>query len=151
MSNFRFRLQSIMRLRVRERDKAGQALQQAQLAKQKLLDQMGEIQEESDRQIAVRSAASLGPVDIQRVIDAQRYQLTLAENIHSIQENVKLIEQEIDKRRAKLVVCEQEVKVLEKLEEKQRSAWLAEEESRAQARLDEWGSFQHFRRSEARG
>lgn len=140
-----------MRLRVRERDKAGQALQQAQLAKQKLLDQMGEIQEESDRQIAVRSAASLGQVDIQRVIDAQRYQLTLAENIHSIQENVKLIEQEIDKRRAKLVVCEQEVKVLEKLEEKQRSAWLAEEESRAQARLDEWGSFQHFRRSEARG
>ena len=146
MSNFRFRLQSIMRLRVRDRDKAGQALQQAQLAKQKLLDQIREYQEESDCQISVRSAASLGQVDIQRVIDAQRYQLTLAESIRSLEANIGLIDQEIEKRRAKLVVCEQEVRVLEKLEEHQRTAWEAEEAVRGQARLDEWASFQHFQR-----
>lgn len=146
MSNFRFRLQSIMRLRVRERDKAGQALQQAQLAKQKLLDQARAIQEESDRQITVRSAASLGQVDVQRVIDAQRYQLTLAESIRSLEGNITLIDEEIEKRRARLVVCEQEVRVLEKLEENQRDAWEAEQALRSQGRLDEWASHRHFQR-----
>ena len=135
-----------MRLRVRERDKAGQAHQQAQLAKEKLLGQIRDYQEESDRQVSVRSAASLGQVDIQRVIDAQRYQLTLAESIRSLEGNVALIEQEIEKRRARLVICEQEVRVLEKLEEHQRTAWEAEQAARGQARLDEWSSFQHFQR-----
>ena len=135
-----------MRLRVRERDKAAQALQQAQLAKQKLLNQVREHQHESDQQISVRSAASLGHVDIQRVMEAQRYQLTLAELIRGIERNVALVEQEIEKRRAKLVVCEQELKALEKLEEHQRSAWEAEQAVRDQARLDEWGSFRHFQR-----
>lgn len=146
MSNFRFRLQSIMRLRVRERDKAAQALQQAQMARQKLLDQVREYQEESDKQTSVRSSASLGHVDIQRVIEAQRYQLTLAESIRGINGNIALIDQEIEKRRARLVVCEQEVKALEKLKEHQHSAWHAEQSVRDQARLDEWASFQHFQR-----
>ena len=146
MSSFRFRLLSIMRLRVRERDKAAQSLQQAQLAKQKLLDQIRELEEEIASLASVRSAASIGHVDIQRVIDAQRYQLTLLENIRSIQSNIALVDQELEKRRAKLVVCEQEVRALEKLEDKQRIAWDAEQAQRDQSRLDEWASFQHFKR-----
>src|SRR5690349_12179354 len=105
-----------MRLRVRERDKAAQSLQQAQLARQKLLDQVRELEEESQQLVQLRSAASVGQVDIQRVLDAQRYQLTLIESIRSIGSNIALIDQEIEKRRAKLVVCEQEVRALEKLE-----------------------------------
>ena len=136
-----------MRLRVRERDKAAQALQQAHLAKQKLLDQIEALQQESQAQASLRSAASLGRVDIQRLLDAQRYQMNLAENIRSIQSNVALIEQEIEKRRAKLVVCEQGVRALEKLEEGKRAIWQAEQAERTQASLDEWASFQHFQRN----
>ena len=136
-----------MRLRVRERDKAAQALQQAQLAQQKLLEQIEELQQESHQLAALRSEASRGQVDIQRLLDVQRYQLTLLENIRSIQSNVALIEQEIEKRRAKLVVCEQGVKALEKLEESKREGWLAEQSQRTQANLDEWASFQHFQRN----
>jgi flagellar export protein FliJ len=80
------------------------------------------------------------------VLDAQRYQLTLVETIRSIGGNIALIDQEIEKRRAKLVVCEQEVRALEKLEENQRSAWEAEQAVRDQSRLDEWSSFRHFQR-----
>ncbi|MGN6545833.1 MAG: flagellar export protein FliJ [Aureliella sp.] len=147
MSTFRFRLSSIMRLRIRERDKAAQALQQAQLAKQKLLDQIEALEQESREQASLRGEASLGQVDIQRLLDAQRYQMNLLENIRSIQSNVALIEQEIEKRRAKLVVCEQGVRALEKLEETKRAAWQAEQAERTQASLDEWASFQHFQRS----
>lgn len=135
-----------MRLRVRERDKAAQAVQQAQLAKQKLLDQIEELQSESAQQNSVRSGASLGQVNIQKVLDAQRYQMNLLESIRSIQANVALIDQEIDKRRIKLVACEQDVKALEKLEQHQREAWRDEQAMLSQARLDEWASFQHFQR-----
>jgi flagellar export protein FliJ len=147
MSSFRFRLTSIMRLRVRERDKAAQALQQAQLAKQKLLDQIASLEHEIQEQAAFRGQASLGQVDIQRLLDVQRYQMNLLEEIRSIRGNVGLIEQEISKRRAKLVVCEQGVKALEKLEENNRAAWQAEQSQRTQASLDEWASFQHFQRN----
>ena len=146
MSAFRFRLQSVMRLRMRERDKAAQSLQQAQLAKQKLLHQIAELEAENQQQVSVRSAASLGRVDVQRVIDAQRYQLNLSENISSLQGNVELIEQEIEKRLAKLVMSEQGVKALEKLEEHGRNNWHAEQFARSQATLDEWSSIQHFQR-----
>lgn len=135
-----------MRLRVRERDKAAMSLQQAQQAKQKLADQRAELEAESQKQTALRGSASLGQVDIQRVLDVQRYQLTLAETISGIDGNIAMIEQELEKRRARLVVCEQEVRALEKLSEHQRNAWEAEQELRSQSRLDEWASFQHFQR-----
>jgi flagellar export protein FliJ len=135
-----------MRLRVRDRDKAAQSLQQAQLAKQKLLDEIAALEHENQQLVAVRGAASLGQVDIQRLLDVQRYQLTLADSIRGIRGNVALIDQEIEKRRAKLVVCEQGVRALEKLEEHQRETWRAEQAGRSQANLDEWASFQHFQR-----
>jgi flagellar export protein FliJ len=146
VSAFRFRLLSIQRLRERERDQAAQALQQAQLAKQKLLDQISQLESENQQQVAARSQASTGVVDVQRVIDTQRYQLTLLERVRFIQGNVKLIDEEIEKRRAKLVVCEQGVRALEKLEEHGRENWINEQSARSQSRLDEWASYQHFQR-----
>lgn len=151
MSGYRFRLHSIMRLRERERDRAAQSLQQAMLAKQKLHDQIVEIENESQQQVATRSQASTGLVDIQRLIDAQRYQLTLRESILGLQANIDLVAGEIEKRRARLVLCEQDVKALEKLEESGREAWAAEQASRSQSRLDEFASFHHFLRHNSSG
>lgn len=135
-----------MRMRTRERDKAAQALQQALAAKEKLLAEVRELEAETQYQITLRSQASLGQVDLSRVIDAQRYQLTLAERIHGIHGNIAIIDSEVEKRRAKLVVCEQGVKALEKLEEHQLHAWQTEQFQQGQARLDEWASFRHFQR-----
>ncbi len=145
--SYKFRLASIQRLRERERDKAAQALQQAQMAKQKLEQQIEDLETESRQLIALRGSASVGQVDVQRVIDAQRYQMNLLEKIHGIRGNIDLIEQEIEKRRAKLVLCEQGVKVLEKLDEKQHGDWVAQQAERTQSRLDEWASFHHYRRA----
>ncbi len=146
MAQYRFRLQSILTLRERDRDKAAQSLQQAQLARQKLLDQIDELHRDIEEQNQLRGASNLGQVDVQRVLDAQRYQLTLIESIRGIQVNIGLIDQEIERRRAKLVVAEQGVKALEKLSENQRQAWNEEQATRSQSRLDEWASFQHYQR-----
>jgi flagellar export protein FliJ len=136
-----------MRLRERDRDKAAQALQQAQLAKQKLLDQIQELEAEGQQLVGLRGQASVGQVDVRQLLDAQRYQMTLLETVRGIEGNIALIETEIDKRRAKLVVCEQGVKVLEKLREQQQEVWVAEQNSRSQSRLDEWASYQHFQKN----
>ncbi len=72
--------------------------------------------------------------------------MNLLETMRGTELNIGVIDQEIEKRRAKLVVCEQGVKVLEKLEQQQRETWNAEQAARSQSRLDEWASYQHYQR-----
>lgn len=149
MAKFQFRLQSVMRLRERDRDKAGQAVQQAEHARQKLLDQIEELERERREQSSARSAGSIGIIDVNRLLDAERYESTLIERVLGLRSNVALIEEELHKRRMKLVECEKGVRVLEKLSEQQRAAWVEAEASRQQLVLDEWSSFKHFRQKDA--
>ncbi len=143
---FQFRLQSILRLRERDRDQAAQALEQAVRAKQILLERIDEIEKERLQLVEQRSAASVGQVDIQHILTSQRYEVSLVETVRGIELNIGKIETAIAERRAKLVLCEQGVKVLEKLRDSQREAWNQEQASRSQSRLDEWASFQHFQK-----
>ncbi len=144
MANFQFRLQSVLKLRERERDQAADAVQQAQLALDKLNKQIDELTQESNLQNLVRHQASLGTVQVQQLLDVQRYQLYIAQKIAGVQSNVTLIEKELEVRRGKLVVCEQAVRVLEKLREKQQAEWSQIALIRQQARLDEWASYRHL-------
>lgn len=143
---FQFRLQSILRLRERDRDQAAQALEQAVRAKQILLDRIDEIEKERRELLEQRGAASMGKVDIQHILTSQRYEAGLIEQVRGIELNIGKIEIAIQERRAKLVQCEQGVKVLEKLRDGQRETWDLEQAARSQSRLDEWASFQHFQR-----
>lgn len=144
--SFRFRLQSILRLRERGRDQAAQALEQAVRAKQILLDRIAEIENERQKLLVERQAASVGQVDIQHILTSQRYEASLVETVRGIEENIRKIELAIAERRAKLVECEQGVKVLEKLRDGQLEAWNLEQAARNQSRLDEWASFRHFQK-----
>lgn len=144
--SFRFRLQSILRLRERDRDQAAQAFEQALRAKQILLERIEEIETERRQLLEQRSAASVGNVDIQHILTSQRYEANLIESVRGIELNIGKIEIAIEERRAKLVLAEQGVKVLEKLRDGQREAWDQEQASRSQSRLDEWASFQHFQK-----
>lgn len=148
--SFQFRLQSILRLRERDRDQAAQAFEQAVRAKQILLDRIDEIEKERQQLLEQRGQASVGNVDIQHILTSQRYEASLIESVRGIEVNIGKIETAIEQRRAKLVECEQGVKVLEKLRDAQREAWNFEQAARSQSRLDEWASFQHFqKRSES--
>ena len=147
-NSFRFRLQSIVRLRERDRDEAAEALRQALRAKQILEDQVSEIETERSQQHELRRATSSGSVDFQKIIDAQRYQLFLESQVAELQGQISLIEQECQRRRAKLVKCEQAVRSLEKLEEHQRAEWNAAQVSSEQNTLDQWSSFRYWSKSQ---
>ena len=143
-NSFRFRLQSVTKLRERDRDDAAEALRQALRAKQILEGQVTEIETERSQQNELRKATQTGSVDLQKTIDAQRYQFFLDSQVADLQEQISLIEQECQRRRTKLVKSEQAVRSLEKLEEHQRAEWSAQQASNEQSTLDQWSSFRYW-------
>lgn len=143
-NSFRFRLQSIVRLRERERDQAADELRLAQQAKQVLLDQITGLQNEREQANAQRQLARPGVFDPQKMLESHRYQMHLDNQINHLQSQVSLVEQECQRRRAKLVKCEQAVRSLEKLKEKQLADWEAGLQSKSQDALDQWSSFRYW-------
>jgi flagellar protein FliJ len=143
-NSFRFPLQSIVRLRERDRDQAAEELRLALQAKQVLLDQITEIEQERDQLIADRVVTKVGVFDPQRLVEAHRYQMQLEGQITHLQEQVSLIEQECQRRRFKLVKCEQAVRSLEKLKEKQHADWEVDQVNKSQDTLDQWSSFRYW-------
>ena len=143
-NTFRFRLQSIVRLRERDRDEAAEALRQALQAKQILENQVSDIQLERRQQNELRLASKTGAINFQKMIDAQRYQINLDSQIADLQGQISLIEQECERRRARLVKCEQAVRSLEKLELHQRTEWNTQQARHEQTTLDQWSSFRYW-------
>jgi flagellar protein FliJ len=143
-NSFRFRLDSVLRLRERDRDMAAESLRQALEAKQILEDQITERRQERDQQNSLRLAGKHQQFEPQRMLEAQRYQMFLDSQVAALQEQVGLIEQECQRRRATLVKCEQAVRALEKLRENQRIQWQAVEDTRAQNALDQWSGFRYW-------
>jgi flagellar export protein FliJ len=143
-NSFRFRLQSIVRLRERDRDEAAESLRQALQAKQILEDQVSETQAERNSQDPLRTVAKNAEIDFPKMINAQRYQMYLDGQIAALREQISLVDQECQRRRAALVKCEQAVRSLEKLQEHQRTQWNAQQTSHEQNTLDQWSSFRYW-------
>lgn len=144
MANFIFRLQSVLKLKERERDRAAEAVEQAAAAKNMLLNQIDDLQSESEQQNPVREHASVGMVNVQRLVEAQRFQLFISQQIAALEANVAAIEKELELRRNKLIKCEQSLRVLEKLRDRKLAAWNTSQLQKQQARLDEWAGYRHF-------
>lgn len=148
MSQFRFRLQSVQKLRERLRDEAADSLRQARLAIQKLNDQVDLLQNEMVEQQELQMGASTGVINTQRVLESQRYQLHLTGEILALKENISLIEQECERRQQLLIKREQDVRALEKLKEAQLAQWHHAQNLAQQSRLDEWASFRFWKQSQ---
>jgi flagellar FliJ protein len=142
--SFQFRLQSIVRLRERDRDEAADDLKKALQAKQMLQDQITSLQEERLQLNAVRVVANGGEFNPQRIIETHRYQMVIDGQVAHLNDQVSLVEQECQRRRAKLVKCEQAVRSLEKLKEKQLADWETDAVNKSQDALDQWSGFRYW-------
>lgn len=141
---FQFRLENVIQLRERQRDTAAQAYQQASAAIDELNRRIEELRELHDAQASVQSACGASHVDPQRMLESQRYQMHLKQQISGIKSKLELVEVEREKRRLHLVHKEQEVRSIEKLREKQLAAWKTEQLRKQQFMLDEWAGFKHW-------
>lgn len=138
MPPFRFRLQPVRRLREARRDELRGQLADAVRAAEVVAEQRARIAAEM---VEVRqqqgTATKRRVLNVNQVMDAQRYAMLLEAQDASLVQKAKLVEQEIERRRRAVVEAEREVKALDKLEEKQRGQHEFASERQQAKQLDE--------------
>jgi flagellar export protein FliJ len=119
MAGFKFRLTTLLRIREVARDERRGRLAEALAAEEKLLAQRRRVYEElASSEGTHRGQAALGPVDVDRLLNHHRFELLLKVELETIDREHAALKQELDKRRAALVVADREVRVLEKFRER---------------------------------
>jgi flagellar protein FliJ len=138
MPKFTFRLATLQRLREATRDERRLQLAEAYRVDEVLKTRLRTAAEEL---IALRErcrqAVEPGTVDVDQVVEAQRYELSLRAYQRGLEQQRETVAAEIERRRMALVEANREVRVLEKLREKQAARFQDEENRRDIRRLDE--------------
>lgn len=138
MTEFRFRLASLMRLRESERDERREALAQAYRADQMLQQQQEAVQNDlRENQRQVQECAAPGPISVERLLGRHRYELILQAQLRQLQRQRQTIAAEIERRRQALVEADRELKILEKLRERHFQEYLFQQQKLELRELDE--------------
>lgn len=138
MSRFTFRLAGLLRLRESTRDERRAALAEAFRVDDVLRRQMDRLDAEvAGLRDACRRAAGPGTVDLDHLVEAQRYETALRSQREAILRQRETVAAEIERRRQALVEADRDVRVLEKLRERQLEQHTREEARREVKRLDE--------------
>src|SRR3972149_3339541 len=132
MARFKFRLATLLKLREAARDERRAELAQAYRADDVLRGHMEDVLAElSFLKDECRKAAGPGVIDIDRLLEAQRYEIILKAQQRHLHEQRQRLGVEIERRRVALLAANREVRVLEKLREHQ-----AQQHRREENRLD---------------
>lgn len=155
MSTFRFRLQTVLRLRTAARDERRAELGRAQRAAEVLREQQTKItadileNQAATRALMQKQAASAGGLNVDTLLNANRQVLMLRAQSAQLTQQQQQIATEIAKRQAALVEADREVRVLEKLQEKGQQEHELKELALEQRELDEIAIVRAFRQREA--
>ncbi len=138
MTKFHFRLATLLRLGESVRDQRRGQLAEAYRADELLEQHEGM----AARELAAirtlgRKAVAPGTVDLDRIVETQRYELALRAQQQHFAQKREAIAGEIERRREALVAANREVRVLEKLRERQQERHVQEEARRDIRQLDE--------------
>jgi flagellar FliJ protein len=138
MARFRFRLQTLWRVREAARDELRARLAEAFQAERIVLDEQaavaGEAASLADER---RRLMAEGSLDVTRMLESQRYQLTLEAQSRSLAEQASKLAAEVENRRQAVVEADRQVRVLDKLRERWKSQHANAEEAAEAKRLDE--------------
>lgn len=134
---FRFRFSALLELRRRERDQAGAAVGQADAAIRKIDDQIAAVSDERDQLRQQTSASLRGSLSVDTLLSQGRYDLQLQAQTESLTQTRHQLLEERERRHQQLIEAEAEVKRFERLEQRQRDAYLSEQRSREQSESDD--------------
>lgn len=141
MSRFTFRLLPLLKLREQTRDqfalevgKAVEAITRVEQQVQELDDQLNEI-----RQHSAKTLAQAQP-SVDRMLAQGRFDMQLRADRHGMQQTLHQLNEELNRRRARLADAEAEVKQLERLRDTQQLAHHEELQRRQQIEMDERAS-----------
>lgn len=138
MAKFQFRLATLLRLRENVRQDRRTALAEAYGADDLLRQRQEQVAAEmAALKGSCRDAVGPGTVDIDRLLAAQRYEVTLHAEELQLGRQRELIAGEIERRHQALVQANRDVRVLEKLRQRQAERHREEMARREIRELDE--------------
>ena len=138
MAKFRFRLATLLKLREATRDERRAELAQAYQADALLEQQQDRLQRElAGLVLQSRKVAGPGTLDVDQLLQTQRYELFLRARQSQLADQRGTVAEEIERRRQILVEADREVRVLEKLRQRQLERHREEEGRREMKILDE--------------
>ncbi len=150
MSAFRFRLTTLLRLRLAERDERRGDLAKALAAAEILRGQRQSLAAESqENQALLRRLAGAGSGNVDGMIHAHRYVAILNARSLQLTAQESQVEREIERRRQVLVEADRQVRVLEKLQSRQKAEHQRRIDKIEAKQLDEVGAVGHFRQRRA--
>jgi flagellar FliJ protein len=150
MSNFHFRLETLLRLRKAQRDQRRADLAKA-IRAEGMLRAQDQLVAQQQLQAAERGRRLKlpGVADVDALLRAHRYELVLAAQRRQLATQIAQVQAEAERRRQLLVEADRELRVLEKLRERQAAAHRLQEQRLEAKQLDEVGVLNHVRRQEA--
>ena len=148
MARFNFRLKTLMKIREATRDERALNLAEAVKAEQTLDAQASQFHGQvHDLQQEYRNLTQERMVDVDRLLDVQRYQQILRAQREDLLQKKAMVTTEVQRRRQLLLEADQEVRVLEKFREKKWQRFQVEEKKIVQKELDEVaGRLKRFQR-----
>ncbi|MDX1947351.1 MAG: flagellar export protein FliJ [Pirellulaceae bacterium] len=149
MSTFRFRLETLLRLRTAERDERRADLAKAQRALAVLQGQADDIDlQRGELATQTRQLSSPGEADIDALVRTHRHELVLRTQRAHVAGQLTQVAAELERRRQVLVEADRQVRVLEKLRQRQQAAHRQRQDKLEMKQLDEQAA-QGFLRQEA--
>ncbi len=145
MAGPRFRLQGLLHLAQAQQKQCRAAVAEAVQAEQILRQHLAQVQNQLQQALQQRQPGQ-GPVDLDRLMEAARYQLVLEAQHRHLQGQLVQLQQELQRRQARLAEANRQVRLLEKLRQRQFQRWQAEQLRWEQQALDELASVHSLRR-----
>ena len=138
MAKYKFRLETLQKVREAHRDEQRASLAEAFRAEQVLEENRAQLVVEEQELRALRRSAGDGQyLDVNRLLEAQRYELLLKAQSQELAKQAVLLAAETERRRQLLVEADREVRVLELLDERHRNAHVRDQQQAETKRLDE--------------
>jgi flagellar FliJ protein len=120
MRAFQFRLRGLLRLREHTREIAQAELSHAQAHLRKIQQQQAKVEQDmDDLEQHMRRGANSKQVDVDRLMDGHRHRLALQAKLAQLSQAMSEATRQLEHCRKQLVEADRQVKVLEKLHEKQ--------------------------------
>jgi flagellar FliJ protein len=148
---FRFRLETLLRLRMAERDQRRTDLAKALRAEAMLQGEERKLQaEQRTLTEQSRSLKAPGAANVEALLATHRYEGLLSVQAKQIAAQLAQVSAETERRRLVLVEADREVRVLEKLRERQADVHRTNEQRQEAKAFDELATLGHLRKAEVR-
>ncbi len=147
MARFTFSLQTLLEIREREEQARQSAVAQLQREMERLQGQLGELDRLAQRnRQELRESHLIGAINVDVIGAYGRFHFSAERQAVGIARQMHWVQQKIDAARALLVEAVKGRRVLEKLRDNQKAAWMAEQLRKEQEALDDVAQSMGLRR-----